>query len=88
MIIGSDGRAIISYYDSFNGGLEVGHCNDIACSSASSFDIDTTSLVGQYTAITLGSDGLPLVVYHDVTSRNLKAVHCSNSFCLPNVRNR
>jgi hypothetical protein len=88
MTIGTDGRAIISYYDSFNGSLEVAHCNDIACTEATSIDADTATLVGLYTSITIGIDGLPLVVYHDVTSRNLKALHCSNTRCVPNVRNR
>jgi hypothetical protein len=88
MTIGTDGRAIISYYDSFNGNLEIAHCDDIACTSATFVDVDTSQTVGQHTSITIGSDGLPLVMYHDVVSRNLKAVHCSNSYCLPNVRNR
>ena len=88
MTIGTDGHAIISYYDSFNGNLEVAHCNDVTCTSATTVDVDTSPLVGQHTSITIGSDGLPLVIYHDVASRDLKAVHCSNGYCLPNVRNR
>jgi hypothetical protein len=88
MTIGADGRAIISYYDSFNGALEVAHCVDIVCSSATSVDVDTAANVGQHSAITIGADGLPLIIYHDLTSRNLKAVHCSNTRCVPNVRNR
>ena len=88
MTVGPDGMAVISYYDSFNGALEVAHCVNVACTSATTVDVDTAGLVGQHTSITIGADGLPLVVYHDVSSRNLKAVHCSNPRCTPNVRAR
>ena len=88
MTIGADGRALISYYDSFNGALEVAHCSNTLCTSAIGIDVDSTANVGQHSAITIGADGLPLIAYHDITSRNLKVVHCSNTRCVPNMRNR
>ena len=88
MTIGADGMAIASYYDSFNGALEVAHCTNGACTTANSIDVEFSANVGQHTSITIGADGLPLIVYHDIISRNLKVVHCSNTRCLPNVRNR
>ena len=88
MTIGADGRAIISYYDSFNGALEIAHCADTLCTSATGIDVDATANVGQHSSITIGEDGLPLIVYDNIISRNLKVVDCSNTRCVPNMRNR
>ena len=86
--IGSDGQGIISYYDEFNGTLNVAHCMNISCTEATSNVIDSSAVVGTHTAITIGADGLPLVIYQDVTSSNLKGVHCSNTACVPHARKR
>ena len=86
--IGSDGQGIISYYDEFNGTLNVAHCMNISCTEATSNVVDSSAVVGTHTAITIGADGLPLVIYQDVTSSNLKGVHCSNTACVPHARKR
>ncbi|MDP6095213.1 MAG: hypothetical protein QGG67_04355, partial [Gammaproteobacteria bacterium] len=70
------------------GSLEVAHCVDVACTEATSIDVDTEGNVGQHSSMTIGADGLPLVAYHDTISRDLKVVRCSNTRCVPNARNR
>ncbi len=79
--IGVDGLALISYYDATNTNLKVAHCNDLACTSATTTAIDTAGSVGQNTAIIIGSDGLALISYYDVTSLDLKVAHCADVLC-------
>ena len=83
--IGADGLPVISYsyhYDGWvNFDLMVAHCNDAACTSATSTSPDTVDDVGLYTSITIGVDGLPVISYHDATNQDLKVTHCSNPFC-------
>lgn len=81
LTIGSDGLALISHYDPANEDLEVAHCIDLACTSATVSDIDTAGNVGFYNSITVGSDGLGLISYHDETNEDLKVAHCSDVAC-------
>ena len=46
--------------------LKVAHCDDISCSSATTFTLDSSGYVGYYTSITTGADGLGLISYFDV----------------------
>jgi hypothetical protein len=88
--IGSDGLGVISYYVSSGGllNLRVGHCEDIACTTITTTDIDTVGDVGRFSSIKIGSDGLPLISY--IAERNadlsaftndLKVAHCHNVAC-------
>src|SRR4029077_5620563 len=81
MAIGTDGLAIISYYDVTNGDLKVAHCSDVACTSATIATPDSAGSVGQYSSVTIGTDGLPLISYYDVTNGDLKVAHCSDVAC-------
>ena len=83
--IGADGLGLISYYA--NGDLKVAHCNDTACSSASTYTLDSAWYC-RYTSITIGADGLGLISYYDATNGDLKVAHCSNPFCVPYHRRR
>ncbi len=86
--IGPDGLGLISYHDLTNTNLKVAHCNDVACTAASTTIVDGISEnVGDYTSVTIGSDGLPLIAYHD-TNLDLRAAHCTNAFCVPYFRRR
>src|SRR5262245_6023540 len=79
--IGADGLGLISYID-FNGdGLNVAHCSDAACSSATITSLDaplTSQFLG--TAIATGADGLGLIAY-DTGIGTMKIAHCSNVLC-------
>ena len=79
--IGADGLGLISYYDVSNGNLKVAHCNDVACSSATTSTVDSAGNVGQYTSITIGADGLGLISYWDVGNGNLKVARCNDVAC-------
>jgi hypothetical protein len=88
--IGTDGLGIISYYVSTPGheNLRVAHCEDIACSTITTTDIDTTGHVGRWSSIEIGSDGLPLISYvHELNqnpaafTQDLKVAHCHDIAC-------
>jgi hypothetical protein len=79
--VGTDGLGLISYYDGTGGDLDVAHCSNLACSSATITAIDTTNDVGRSSSIAIGADGLGLVSYSDSTNTRLRVAHCSNLSC-------
>jgi hypothetical protein len=83
--IGSDGLGLISYYDlgtgAGDGDLKVAHCNNVACSTASPFTLDSAGDVGYTTSVTIGADGFGLISYSNHGSGDLKVAHCSNAAC-------
>src|SRR5262245_1436189 len=79
--IGTDGLALISYYDATNGDLKVAHCSDAACTAATITTLQSEDNVGQFTAVTIGTDGLALISYYDATNGDLKVAHCSDVAC-------
>ena len=81
--VGTDGLALISYYDATNGDLKVAHCSNSTCTSATLTTVDSAGNVGQYSSIAIGTDGLALISYYDATNGDLKLAHCSNLFCVP-----
>ncbi len=84
LTIGADGLGLISYIACpANCNLKVAHCNDLACTSAS-----TSTLVsvgdgsgGLFTSIIIGTDGLGLISYRDDTNDDLKVAHCNDVAC-------
>ncbi|HXZ58090.1 MAG TPA: collagen-like protein [Gaiellaceae bacterium] len=79
--VGTDGLGLISYYDVTNGNLDVAHCADTACSSASVTAVDSAGDVGSGSSIAIGADGLGLIGYRDTSNDHLKVAHCSNVAC-------
>ena len=82
--IGTDGLALISYYDATNGDLKVAHCfdsSDSICTTATRTTLQSEGNVGQFTALTIGTDGLALISYYDATNGDLKVAHCSDAAC-------
>ena len=79
--IGTDGLPIISYTDAtgVNLDLKVAHCNDVACSTASTVIVDEAW--GQWSSIAIGVDGLPIISYKDNDAQDLKVAHCENATC-------
>jgi hypothetical protein len=82
--IGTDGLALVSYFDqtSGDGDLKVAHCTNIACTSAGTSLLDTSpQTVGYASSATIGADGLGLISYLDATSGDLKVAHCDDTAC-------
>jgi hypothetical protein len=78
--IGSDGLALIVYYDYFylHDYLMIAHCNDIACSTATAFIIESNA---GFASITIGTDGLGLISYAAGDDPDLKVAHCEDIIC-------
>ena len=84
---GADGFPLVAVFDGSSNALKVVHCNDSACSTATSTTVDATvANVGRYPSVTIGSDGLGLVSYLDATNDNLKVAHCTNLACTAYTR--
>jgi hypothetical protein len=79
--VGTDGLGLISYYDGAGGNLDVAHCSNLACSSATITPPDTTGDVGRSSSVAIGADGLGLVSYLDGTNTQLKVAHCTDVTC-------
>jgi hypothetical protein len=79
--VGSDGLALVAYYDSVNENLKVAHCEDASCRSATISALDSIGGPGAFTSVAIGTDGFGLIGYVDQTSNELKVAHCSNSPC-------
>lgn len=81
--IGVDGLPITAVQRvGINGGLDVAHCNNLACSSAIVTSVDSGD-VGEFPSIAIGTDGLPVIVYvsFTVSPASLKVAHCTNIAC-------
>jgi len=83
---GTDGLALISYYDATNGDLKVAHCSNVACTAASLTTVDSAGIVGQYSSVAIGTDGLALISYYDASNGDLKVAHCSDLACTSATR--
>ena len=70
--------ALISYRDYTNQDLKVAHCDDVACSTATTATLDAAGWVGFDTSVTVGADGLGLISYREFTNGDLKVAHCGD----------
>ncbi len=83
----SDGRRVISYYDTTNGNLKMVKCGNASCSNGNTITaIDNVNTFGSFvsgtSSVVIPSDGRPVISYHDVNNGKLKVVKCSNAACL------
>lgn len=79
--IGSDGFAVMSYYDASNADLKVLHCTNATCSSNTYATVDSTGDVGSWHGLAIGSDGYPIIGYYDATNQYPKIAKCSDVAC-------
>jgi len=86
--VGTDGLPIIaSHVHGDRKDLRVTHCNDPACTTVTTTDIDTPGWVGQTPSIKTGADGLPLIAYVAASNAqgafidDLRVAHCNNIAC-------
>jgi hypothetical protein len=88
LAIGTDGLAVIAYYDETNGDLKVAHCTNTECTALTTLAVDTNGNTGDYPSMTIGRDGFPLIAYYDVTNGDVKVAHCTLTGCPPYARAR
>jgi len=82
MAIGTDGLGLISYLDYSMNDLKVAHCSNTACSSATSYALDSTmGFVGGYTSIAIGTAGYGLISYFEQSNADLKVARCYDIAC-------
>ncbi len=74
--IGSDGLAIVSQMDLTARALRVTHCNDVACTSATSRNVTGG---GATSSLAIGADGLAIISHSG--SGGLLVTHCSDVAC-------
>lgn len=79
--IGVDGLPVISYFEISNFNLNVSHCNDPSCRTATHSVIDDSEQVGNHSSIAIGADGFPVISYHDEIAGFLKVAHCEDHAC-------
>jgi hypothetical protein len=81
LAIGSDGLALLSYREKFNGRLHVAHCDDVECHTVTATRLDDDGGgVGRNSELVIGSDGLGLIAYY-VDRRGLVVAHCEDLPC-------
>ncbi len=79
--IGSDGLAVITYFDENALTLKVAHCGNAACSrDITSTTVISLSVPAEFFSMAVGADGLPMFSYLDDTSA-LMIAHCGNLDC-------
>jgi len=86
MAIGTDGLPIVTYMDRDADDLKISHCNDAACTSATTTALDSAGYVGWQPSIAIGADGLPVISYglgalDDLRLDDLKVAHCNDLAC-------
>jgi hypothetical protein len=83
IVIGLDGRPVISYYDGEHSSLTVLTCGNTSCIPPAAFRVadDPANEVGAFTSIAVGPDGIPVVSYFDQTAGSLKFARCASAAC-------
>lgn len=79
IVIGTDGLAVVGFYDNAPG-LRVTHCSNVACTSATSTTVDVGP-VANLPDIAIGTDGLAIISHRDVGTNDLRVTHCSKVAC-------
>ena len=82
VVIGVDGLPLISVHDTVAGNLVVVHCENPACSAATTTTIDNAANdVGAFNSIAIDGRGFGAVAYYDATAGDLKLALCADLAC-------
>jgi hypothetical protein len=82
--LGSDGLAVVAYFDATFGKVRVAHCTDIPCTAAgvNSFGAaNPANQVGRHLSLTIGADGMPIISFINVDQFAVSVTRCNNVFC-------
>ena len=79
--IGADGLGLVSHGGPNDNGITVAHCDNTACTSATSVTFDAATATARPTSIAKGADGLGLIAYFTIGSNDLKVAHCNDTAC-------
>jgi hypothetical protein len=79
LVIGADGRPVISYVVDDESALRVLRCGNALCTAGNT--ISTVDSMAASPSITIGSDGLPVVSYADITAGAIKVTKCADAGC-------
>jgi hypothetical protein len=78
----ADGFGLISYRsDQDDGNLKVAHCNNIICSSATTYLLGYPGNDCWFTSITTGADGMGIISFINWAGSALKLAHCNYVNC-------
>lgn len=81
LAFGADGLGLMSYRNYWSGQLSVAHCEDRACTRATTTLLEPGACcVGRNSALAIGIDGLGLIVYYD-EKHGLCTAHCGDVAC-------
>jgi hypothetical protein len=81
IVLRSDGRPVIAYYDATAGDLKLYDCANPACTSGTARTLQTAGDVGSDVSIALRADGRPVLAYYAIGSGNLGFYDCANPAC-------
>ena len=86
IVIGSDGLALIAYFDTTSDNLKVAHCQNVTCTSAILSTIDQVGDVGRRLAMAIGPDDRGVISYLDAGPSGtgpyeVKVAHCNDVLC-------
>jgi hypothetical protein len=80
----SDGRPVVSYFDSTSFRLKLLVCGDATCTSGSTITV-LDSLpggdVGRFASLGMTDANLPVIAYYDLTNGDLKVAACGTTTC-------
>lgn len=77
--IGWRGNPYIAYYDATNTALKLARCNDVSCSTSTTYTVDDSELVGGGVRMAVPGDQKAVMVYFDAANSAIKYARCTAS---------
>ena len=81
--IGTDGRPIISHYNSTDAELNVYRCgsDDNVCGGGFNSEVNSTDSAGQHISIAIATDSRPVISYYNASDGDLNITKCPDDIC-------
>jgi hypothetical protein len=83
LVLNGSGNAVISYYESSNGGnLKIAICNDADCTAPTVNTVDgSADDSGLFTSLQLDGSGFPVIAYYNANADSVMLAHCVDALC-------